>query len=71
MVRLGEYILSRTDEIEHEDYAIAERIIHPEYNENFRNDIAILVLEGEVNFKSKIDDMIGLISVRLLTQLLK
>lgn len=54
VVRLGEHDISITTDAAHEDYTIVKRIIHEGYNDNFRNDIAILELDRDVVFKKHI-----------------
>ncbi|GLH11253.1 Serine protease snake, partial [Gryllus bimaculatus] len=56
IVRLGERDLNTTDEInEHEDYKVAEAILHPEFeNGVLYNDIALLRLAKDVAFTASI-----------------
>lgn len=52
-IRLGDLILDRTDDREHKDIRIAERIIHEEFNgRTYANDIAILKLAESVEFNA-------------------
>ncbi|XP_017127931.1 venom serine protease Bi-VSP isoform X1 [Drosophila elegans] len=54
-VRLGEHDLSTNTETPHVDIKIARYVAHPEYNrKNGRSDMAILYLERNVEFTSKI-----------------
>nr|XP_017019365.1 venom serine protease Bi-VSP-like [Drosophila kikkawai] len=54
-VRLGEHDLSSETETTHIDINVARYVAHPEYNRrNGRSDIAILYLERNVPFSSKI-----------------
>ncbi|XP_065720238.2 venom protease isoform X3 [Drosophila suzukii] len=54
-VRLGEHDLSTDTETPHVDINIARYVSHPEYNrKNGRSDMAILYLERNVEFNSKI-----------------
>lgn len=57
IVRLGEWDTNRmTEFMPHEDYPVAEVIIHPGFNpKNLHNDIAIVKLAKEVTFKPNID----------------
>ena len=50
-VRLGDHDLFIDTEAAHEDFAIARKIVHEGYNNNFENDIAILELDRDVVFK--------------------
>ncbi|XP_054706614.1 uncharacterized protein LOC129216425 [Uloborus diversus] len=56
-VRLGEWDTQTSSaDFPHEDYAVSQIIIHPEYKpRKFYNDIAILKLEKPVEFKPHID----------------
>ncbi|XP_054724976.1 phenoloxidase-activating factor 2-like [Uloborus diversus] len=57
VVRLGEWDTQNTEEfLPHEDFEVAQIIIHPEYrSNNLFNDIAILKLKTKVVFKPHID----------------
>ncbi|XP_074594817.1 phenoloxidase-activating factor 2-like [Brevipalpus obovatus] len=59
IVRLGEWDTNRmTEFMPHEDYPVAEVIIHPSFNpKNLHNDIAIVKLAREVTFKPNIDSV--------------
>ncbi|KAH8349620.1 hypothetical protein KR084_002789 [Drosophila pseudotakahashii] len=54
-VRLGEHDLTTDTETRHVDLRIARKVIHPGYNRrNGRSDLAILYLDRNVEFTSKI-----------------
>ncbi|XP_037719640.1 venom serine protease Bi-VSP-like [Drosophila subpulchrella] len=54
-VRLGEHDLSTDTETRHVDFKIAKYVTHPEYEVRFkRGDLAIIFLERNVEFTSKI-----------------
>ena len=57
VVRLGEWDTQVTDEfMPHEDYNVAEIILHPQYrSSNLFNDVALLRLDRDVVFKPHID----------------
>jgi Trypsin len=55
VARLGEHDISTTTEAEHVDIPIKQKITHPNYDKkDGHTDIAILVLDGEISYTSKI-----------------
>ena len=53
-MRLGEHDLRTHDEAAHEDLGVKEIIIHEDFDTtSFANDIAIIVLDRKVEFRSK------------------